>query len=395
MLALALVGLAALAGGCAPTMTSASRPLTIVLVEYEGPRARAAAEESAKDLSSQGLPDVFVVEGDTRASVCVGHYQTLSDPQAKETLARVRQTRDSSGQFPFAGVMLMPIPEKIPENPWPLEKAKGFFTLHVASWEAPGRIEAAQKYAEHLRSRGYEAYVYHGPRMSMVTIGAFGPEIFEVPGQFSKPGARPRIIGPKVLDLIRQFPRMRLAGEETPPEAEVPTQLVEIPGRQPPTGAVIIPRALYRVSMSLVSTRTGIAQGLGVASGVAQSQQELPALVATLARQILASLPPGKAVRVGVVGVLATDPDAAKDKADAEVCNALATALGALGAGKIDLSGVDATRQILDAANLKVIDVLRDPRLAKGLAALDYVAVATVTEFPVQKSESAPPAPQP
>jgi hypothetical protein len=117
---------------------------------------------------------------------------------------------------------------------------------------------------------------------------------------------------------------------------------------------------LYRVSLSLVSTKTGMADGRGRAAGVAQSEQELPTLV----------------------GVLATDADAAREGADATALQALTAALRAAGRGKIALFGAEGTAQMLDAAGLKAADVLRDPRPAKGLQGLDLLAVGTVTAFP-------------
>jgi len=177
--ALTLAALAVLTAGCRPS--GEQHKLTILLVEYQGPEAAASAQRILKELSSQGLPDVFTVEGAEYASVCVGRYNSWKDPDADRMLKRVRVIPDSRGQYPFMGVMLVPVPEPLPENPWPIEKADGFYTLIVASWEAPGRMDSAQRYAGSLRSRGYEAYVYHGPRLSTVSIGAFGSEVFDDP----------------------------------------------------------------------------------------------------------------------------------------------------------------------------------------------------------------------
>ncbi|MCX5677235.1 MAG: hypothetical protein NTX87_19795, partial [Planctomycetota bacterium] len=211
---LALTGLAFVAVSVGCQMSSlqqeAQYQLTILLQEYKGQSPAAEARRVGKELTDKGLPDVFVVEGADKASLCVGHYQTMGDKAAKEMLKTVRTIRDTTGQYPFAGVTLVPMPEPTPPNPWPLEKANGVFTLHIASWEAPGRMPKATAYASQLRTQGYEAYVYHGPRLSMVTLGAFGPEIFDNPALVGKAGAKPKIISPKLLSLIDKFPRMRL-----------------------------------------------------------------------------------------------------------------------------------------------------------------------------------------
>jgi len=377
--ALILAALAVLTAGCRPD--AAQRQLTILLVEYKGPQAAASAQRLVRELSAQGLPDVFAVEGAEYASVCVGRYDSWKDEDADRMLKRVRVIRDARGQYPFAGVMLVPVPEPLPKNPWPLEEADGLFTLHVASWEAPGRMANAQQYAGSLRSRGYEAYVYHGPRLSMVTLGAFGMGIFDDPGKVGQPNAKPKILDPKVLDLIKQFPRMRLEGQETPPEAHVPTQLVKVPGKQPVGPAVARPRTLYRVTISFVDTQTGLAEGRMRASGVAQGKRQLPTLVGALVKQLMTGLPGDKVLRVGVVGVLAGDPATASDRVDATALEALRAALRAAGAGKIRLFSRQGTRQMLDAAGLAPEAVLRDPRPVKGFEALDVLVIASVKAF--------------
>jgi hypothetical protein len=380
-LVLAGLALAVSSIGCQAAATR-QRQLTVLLAEYRGPDATLSAYRVGKELSDKGLRDVFIVDGAGTASLCVGHFNSWQDKPADDTLKFARTIRDANGQYPFAGVMLVPIPESIPKNPWPLENAKGVFTLHVGSWEAPGRTEKAQAFASELRSLGYDAYVYHGPRLSMVTIGSFGPEILDNPGLVGRQGAKPKITSPHVLELIKRFPRMRLEGEVTPPEAHVPTQLVKIPGREPPAAGRPLPQVLYRVSLALVDTKTGQAEGRLRAAGVAQAQDEMPALVAFLLKQMVDALPAGTNFRVGIVGIVATDADAARLQTDAAVLEAVARALPTAGAGRITAVSPETTRQMLDAAGLAPATVLADPRPLKGLQGLDYAVTGAVTSFP-------------
>ena len=378
--ALTLAALAVLTAGCRPS--GEQRKLTILLVEYQGPEAAASAQRLLKELASQGLPDVFTVEGAEYASVCVGRYNSWKDHDADRMLKRVRVIPDTQGQYPFMGVMLVPVPEPLPENPWPIEKADGFYTLIVASWEAPGRMDSAQRYTGSLRSRGYEAYVYHGPRLSTVSIGAFGPEVFDDPGKVWRPGEKPKIIDAGVKGLMDKFRYVRLEGEQTPPEAHLPTYLGRIPGREtPPSHVMGRPKSLYRVTISFVDTKTGLADGRSRTSGVAQGKDQLPTLVGALVKQLMAALTRDKVVRVGVVGVLAADPASAKDALDATTLQALKAALQTAGAGKIRLFSQKGTHQMLDAAGLKPKDILRDPRPAKGFEALDCLVVGAVKAF--------------
>ncbi len=114
---LAVASLAILMGarGCAP---SPERKLTVVLVEYQGPEAGPSAKRLLKELTAQGLADAYVVEGDDYASVCVGRYDSWKDPAADAMLKRVRPIRDAQGQFPFAGVLLMPVPSSSTSARW-------------------------------------------------------------------------------------------------------------------------------------------------------------------------------------------------------------------------------------------------------------------------------------
>ena len=384
--ALVLAGLApALASIGCQAMATQQRQLTVLLVEYRGPEAAASAQRVGKELSDKGVPNVFIVEGADQASLCVGRFGSWKDKDADETLKSVRQIRDAAGQYPFASVMLVPVPEATPPNPWSLEKAKGIFTLHVASWEAPGRMIKAQAYAAELRQQGYEAYVYHGLRLSIVTLDSFGPEIYDDPSAVGRPGTKPKIVSPKILELQKKFPSVRLEGEVAPPEARLTAQPIIIPGREAPVApARLLPHVLYRVSLALVDTRTGQAEGRRRAAGVAQAPQEVPALVEFLLKQMLDSLPAGTTARVGVAGVLATDADAARAKADAVALEAIPKALAKVGAGKVTVVGPEGTRQMLDAAGLAPATVLADPRPLKGLQGFDYVVTGSVTSFPTR-----------
>jgi len=212
----------------------------------------------------------------------------------------------------------------------------------------------------------------------MVTMGAFGVGIFDNPAKVGVPGEKPEIVDPKVLALIKAFPRMRLEGEESPPEARISTQLVMVPGKEPPGAAEApLPPALYRVTVSLVDTRTGLADGRHRASGVAQSQQELPTLIGTLVRQLMLALEAAAPPRVGAADIVA-DPAARAAGLDAVALEALDAALKTAGAGKIRLFSQEGTRRLLQAQGLTAERIADDPRVLKGFEGLDYVAVTTV-----------------
>jgi hypothetical protein len=376
--------LAAFAAGCeqgafrpaggdgAPEPPAEKGRLTILLVEYVGPNASADARRIAGELMAQDLPGVFVVEGADEASVCVGRYDTWKDPKAKQMLARVRQVRDRQGRYPFAGVMLMPVPESAPPNPWPLQKAAGTYSLHVASWEAVGRKARAQDYAARLRQRGHEAYVYHGPRLSMVTLGAFGDEVFADPREVGRPGATPKIIGREVLALQKAFPTMVLEGEPTP----LPTTLIRVPGRDVTAAAVGARGPLFRVTL----VRWDAAAHRPRAVGVAHSRQELAMLVAGQVRQLLAGVGPDQALTIGVGAVAAEDPAARDAKAGPDIEKMVQDFL----TRNRDWPNVrvvepQQTALVLAAAGLTYADLARDPRRMAAARGLDMIIGGSVS----------------
>jgi len=374
--ALALVAVA----GCERLGTRAEAPtLTVVLLEYEGPDAGPSAERLAGELRTQGLDEVFVVKGHEHAAVCAGRFGSWKDPAADRMRRRVRRIRDAQGQYPFANVMLMPVPEPRPENPWPVQEADGQFTLIVASWEKPGRKSRAQAYARRLRQDGHEAYVYHGPTKSTVSVGAFGPQIFDDPSKVGRPDARPNVVDPKVKRLRQAFPTLVLEGEPAPAEAKLKPYLAIIPGRRTAgTTGPHVPDALYRITICLVETETGLIDSPHRTAGVAQGRDQLPTLLGALVRQLMTALEPARPARLGVAGV-ATDAKA--DRADLETVTleALAAALKTAGAGKIRLYSHQGTVQMLRAHGVTVDQVLQNPHAVKGLETLDYVVIVRVT----------------
>jgi hypothetical protein len=386
LLLVAVAGLAMATLG-ADCQTRRDQPLTILLVEYRGPEAAPSGERLATELSSKGLKEVFVVKGPEVTSVCAGRFKTWQDPEARKLKQVVHQVRDASGQYPFYWARLVPVPEEAPRNEWPLEAAKGIYTLHIATWglETTSRMASAQAYAKELRAKGHEAYVYHGPRFSMVTLGAFGPTAFDDPTKIGRPGVKPEIRDPALLALVQKFPTMKLDGEDT----ILPSLPVVIPGREPAAPIGPTTRAMYRVSLKLVDTKTGLPAPRGESTGVAQAKSQVPELLKGLVEQMLGGLPKGrKTARLGVVGVLPTDADAAKQEADRQVGEALVAVLNQAALDgrpvPIAVSAPEATGQILDAAGLKSVDVLRDARKAQGVAGLDYVVTGTVTVIPAR-----------
>jgi hypothetical protein len=360
--------------------TTGQRNLTIFLEEYSGRGAEAAAEDIRAQMTRSGFADVFVIRSiDTdTATVCIGHFGSADESAALKILKRLKDVRDEAGRPIYYKSKVVPIPENQPKNPWPLESApdKRYFSLQVAAWRGPGFMVKAQAYAEQLRQEGYEAYIHYTPDISMVTIGAFGMDVFENPSVYGRIGVKPKIVSPAVLELMKRFPCQRVDGVVTQPNENQPSLLVEIPGRTPPVVRTSSSDQ-YEISIVLVDAKKGTFDRQNAAIGVAKNRNDIPGLVVALARQAGASLPAGR-VRIGIAGVQPMNTMAARDKADAAILSVLPAALQQMGTRFVIVSAEE-TRRVLEAEGKSPEDILLDPRMAKDVKALDYICIANVT----------------
>lgn len=175
---------------------------SIVLASFrEGDHASAAREAMGEYARVYGLRDLRVETIGEASIVACGRYSEHTLEQGREELARIRALRPATGaptvvggaDQPFAFAVLAPVDRTLAVGQVPryhLLRAREEhgpsveFTLQVAVYgrdelERPTEADlaearrAAETAAADLRRQGEEAYYYHGPRRSMVTIGAF------------------------------------------------------------------------------------------------------------------------------------------------------------------------------------------------------------------------------
>lgn len=171
------------------------------------------------------LSDAYVKSNSSGSVVMVGRYTGLDDPAAKPRVKAVQEIQDARGGRPFARAILSRLEGSRrtgPLSPSDLRSARAMkpgnstlYTLQVAIWSDFGSGEvspeeirrSAEGYCARLRSQGHAAFYYHDEdrRMSIVTVGVFGPEAYD---------ARTTLFAPEVDELMRKFPVMLVAGEE-------------------------------------------------------------------------------------------------------------------------------------------------------------------------------------
>lgn len=174
---------------------------SIVLVAMRGAEAGQTAALALEKVRRQGgLAEAYVERRGESVVVAYGRYDSPLSRAAQEDLARVR-AMEVDGERPFAGAVLAPPPMEglrgsIPEydlagvrESLNAGRAK-LYTLQIGVYATddgrePSSSEltrirrAAEAAAVALRREGEEAYYFHGPRRSMVTIGVFAEQ--EIP----------------------------------------------------------------------------------------------------------------------------------------------------------------------------------------------------------------------
>lgn len=155
---------------------------TIELERYVGENRLAKAEALAAILRSEaGVPNVQVRDTGVAAIVSVGPVGDPNTPEAQATLERVRATA-IDGMLPYRGAAWRPtggVAGQQVYDPHDLRQFPGMYTLQIGFYDqrfGPNFRAAAEDAVRALRKAGDEAYFYHGPHLSIVTVGLFSYE---------------------------------------------------------------------------------------------------------------------------------------------------------------------------------------------------------------------------
>ncbi|MBN2583537.1 MAG: hypothetical protein JXL80_10750 [Planctomycetes bacterium] len=220
-------------------------PQTFLLAEYKGTLSRNDAERVRQELVEKGLPKAFVIADDDEAFLCYGLYEKGREskdyPDDQQQLARVR---DAQGRPIFGvglGSQLMLLPETTPYGRYDLQesttaanqeaakanKLPKHYTVNVGTFSSNvyHRKHMAVDFAESLRRRGQEAYVFHGGSYSHVTVGLFDNTIFDDWHRFANIANPAKIVSPEVQRILAAMPYQNLDGHQI--TAEEARQVVE------------------------------------------------------------------------------------------------------------------------------------------------------------------------
>ena len=235
-------------GGDSGTMESGDSAWSIVVATFEGPAHEANAEQQRGLAVSRTSSAAWWVQSGPDSSVLYyGKYPSAQDKQARADLAQVRRLmRDGIvPRDPNLGGALVPVNLSQPSGEIgeldlrsvPVRRSDEgeelVYTLQIGFYESRTRQEArdaAEQAARALRSEGVEAYYFHGPNLSMLTVGTFGEDGAMQDGQRF-------VYSQEVQDIQRDFPYnmvngrqlLEMRGDRKVPQASF---LIRIPRRR-------------------------------------------------------------------------------------------------------------------------------------------------------------------
>jgi len=166
---------------------------TIALVVFRGQTAEDGAKLALHKVQTEGnLPGAFSERRGESVIVAVGRFESAESPKAAAEVKRI-QDMTVNGQQPFRDALLIPplaganlgsMPHLSLVQTKRILGKSALYTLQVAAYGRRDLLKpsdadlaeprkAAEQAAVRLRQEGEQAFYYHGPRMSMVTIGIF------------------------------------------------------------------------------------------------------------------------------------------------------------------------------------------------------------------------------
>lgn len=177
----------------------------ILLQTFEGSNRDKQASRLIDRLTLEvGMPDLWKADAKGKTNVYRGRYPDENSRAAKQDL---RQTRlilfDGKRSFEHVDLVNLSTGQASLRDggAFDLRRYPGRFTLQIGYYDEmfPEFRKAAEKAAAELRAQGEEAYFYHGPTISLITIGLFDDsDLAQVDGKVA--------YGPRIKEIQKRFP---------------------------------------------------------------------------------------------------------------------------------------------------------------------------------------------
>lgn len=190
--------------------TPITRAWTVLAATFEGEHRYAQAQACADLLSRKaGVKQVWMEESQGTTNLYAGQFRTRSEADAKEALERIEKLELNNRRV-FKDAEFAPLAGDVaPADPFDLNGYPHRYSLQIAVYDPNfGKHfrDAAEQAVHTLREEGVEAYYYHGPNRSLVTVGLFTDRDF-----VWRPDGQ-RAYGPAVTALQERYPNNLLNG---------------------------------------------------------------------------------------------------------------------------------------------------------------------------------------
>jgi len=190
-----------------------------ILLYADGEPGHAARMRHYKQAAEQdtGWEDLRVVHKQASSELFRGTYSSTG--AAQEDLKESKRYVAPAGVNVFARAIIVPLPGRHVGPPeWDLTNARGAYTVAIAVfYDVPeadyvGRKQFAVDYCTQLRQEGKEAYYYHGPSQSTVTVMAFPETAIQMVTDGSR--IRPKILDPRVTEVMDEYEFLAVNGRK-------------------------------------------------------------------------------------------------------------------------------------------------------------------------------------
>ena len=205
--------------GEAPSVPEGREAYTILLCPpYLGAdHARDSAEARRKTEAATGWKNVYVVHEDRTSSLFLGRY--AKEEEALRDIEKVRQWKTPQGTLPFQYALVTKrAGQHVGPPEWDLAQAKvdrDGYTVVIAEFHNVGefaeRMEMTVENCRDLRGTKVEAYYFHGPTRSYLTIGVFPAEAYQTEAA-PRGGVRAVLVDERIKRILRERPFLAVNG---------------------------------------------------------------------------------------------------------------------------------------------------------------------------------------
>lgn len=222
--------------------SSSSWAIAVDAFDGNATEAEEAAKRRIAELKKQTyLQDWWTHETDGRLILYFGEYPSPQSRRAKQDLKLLRELA-GTGRMPLNEQLLVfaPVEQAFSGGETDLRSVAGLgaYTLQIGFYEGEGRHAAAEQAVQTLRADDVEAFYYHGPNFSQITVGVFAEtEVRLVAANPENTESSPleMYYSPRVQTARDQFPHNLANGRTLTENVDgrkrlQPSFIVKIPG---------------------------------------------------------------------------------------------------------------------------------------------------------------------